>query len=278
MKFTVHTSLFNVIQNSYDVERSIGNWAEFLALMPEFHEIILVVNTSEDNTLQYIKDLAVKYRKQNVNIEVLESSISYSDPAFDGKIKDCGFQASSGDYNILLDADETIGLYTYKSWIRAANQLGESDFDALLIPSIDLFGDFEHATAVGQKWYLVKNRAYLHRGVFAGAIKSNGKIDINRSDTTEVVLGDGSLAKSANIFDLRMTYEQKLEQLRTNQFPFVFHLGALDLDQRIRQNAYWQPIWSQRAGEEVTNIKLSKDQYKDQTAFEHGLKHWTVKQ
>ena len=134
MKFTVHTSLFNIIKNSYDVERSIGNWAEFLSLMPEFHEIILVVNTSEDNTLQYIKDLAIKFRKQNVNIEVLESNIPYSDPAFDGKIKDVGFQASSGDYNILLDGDEVAPLYSTKSWIQAANHLKDSEFDALLIP------------------------------------------------------------------------------------------------------------------------------------------------
>lgn len=277
MKFTVHTSLFNVIKNSYDVERSIGNWAEFLSFMPEFHEIVLVVNTSEDNTLQYIKDLAIKFRKQNVNIEVLESNIPYSDPAFDGKIKDVGFQAATGDYNILVDADEVFSLSNSKSWIQAANQLKDSDFDALLIPSIDLFGDFEHATAVGQKWYLVKNRSYIRRGVFGAAWKDDGHFSIEKSDSTEPIMPDGSLVKSAHIFDPRMTYQQKLEQLKTNQFPFVFHLGALDLDQRIKQNAYWLPVWEARAGEKVNNIKINKDQLKDQTVFEHGLKHWSVK-
>lgn len=277
MKFTIHTSIFNIIKNSYNIERSIENWTEFLSLIPEFHELILVVNTSEDGTLQYVRELAIKYRKYNVTIEVLETDIPYTNPAFDGMIKNHGFQAATGDYNILVDADETIPLYSAKSWIQAANRLKDSDFDALLIPSIDLFGDFEHATAVGQKWYLAKNRSYLHRGVFAGAIKPNGKIEITRSDTTELILADGNLAKSANIFDPRMTYQQKLEQLKTNQFPFVFHLGALDLDQRIKQNAYWLPVWEARAGEKVNNIKINKDQLKDQTVFEHGLKHWSVK-
>lgn len=277
MKFCLHTSIFNVVKMEFDYHRAIDNWSSFLEQFPDYHEINLVVNTSEDDTLNVIKEAAIKYRKTNVVINVIESNIPYSDPAFDGKIKDVGFQASSADYNILLDLDECAPIYSAKSWIQAANQLGNSDFDALLIPSIDLFGDFEHASAVGQKWYLVKNRAYLHRGVFAGAIKANGYINIEKSDTCEILGPDGNLAKSANIFDPRMTYQQKLTELQTNKWPFVFHLGALDLDQRIRQNAYWQPIWSQRAGEEVTNIKLSKDQFKDQSIFKHGLKHWSVK-
>jgi len=277
MKFCIHSSLFNIVRMNFDYHRAIDNWSNFLGQFPDYHEINLVVNTSEDDTLEVIKNAALQYRKTNVVINVIESNIPYSDPAFDGKIKDIGFQNSTADFNILADLDETFALWNYKSWIQAANQLGNSDFDALLIPSIDLFGDFEHATAVGQKWYLAKNRSYLHRGVFAGAIKPNGKIEITRSDTTELILADGNLAKSANIFDPRMTYQQKLEQLKTNQFPFVFHLGALDLDQRIRQNAYWKPHWEARCGEEVTNIKLSKEQFKDQSVFEHGLKHWGIK-
>lgn len=277
MKFCVHSSLFNIVRMNFNYHRAIDNWSYFLEQFPDYHEINLVVNTSEDDTLNVIKEAAIKYRKINVTINVIESNIPYSDPAFDGKIKDVGFQNSTSDYNILFDLDECVPLYSAKSWIQAANQLGNSDFDALLIPSIDLFGDFEHATAVGQKWYLVKNRAYLHRGVFAGAIKSNGKIDISRSDSCEICLPDGSLAKSANIFDPRMTYEQKLTELQTNKWPFVFHLGALDLDQRVKQNQFWLPHWSNRAGEEVTNIKTNKDQYKDQSVFEHKLKHWTIK-
>lgn len=262
---------------NYDQNRAIDNWSTFLSLFPEYHEINLVVNTSEDNTLEVIKESAIKYRKNNVVINVIESDISYSDPAFDGKIKDIGFQNSTADYNILLDLDECAPLYSAKSWIQAANQLDDSDFDGLLVPSIDLFGDFEHATGVGQKWYLVKNRSYIHRGVFVGGIKENGKFAVDKTDTTEPCLPDGNLIKSAHMFDPRMTYEQKLSELKTNKWPFVFHLGALDLDQRIKQNAYWAPVWSARAGEEVTNIKLSKDEYKNQSTFEHGLKHWSEK-
>lgn len=277
MKFCIHSSLFNIVRMNFDYHRAIDNWSNFLGQFPDYHEINLVVNTSEDNTLNVIKEAAIKYRKINVTINVIESNIPYSDPAFDGKIKDIGFQNSTADFNILADLDETFALWNYKSWIQAANQLGNSDFDALLIPSIDLFGDFEHASAVGQKWYLVKNRAYLHRGVFAGAIKANGHINIEKSDTCEILGPDGNLAKSANIFDPRMTYQQKLEQLKTNQFPFVFHLGALDLDQRVKQNIFWKSHWENRAGEPVNNIKLDKSEYKNQSVFEHGLRHWSIK-
>ena len=278
MKFTLHTSFFNVIKNSYNIELATQNWSEFLSLIPGFHEILLVVNTSEENTLQYTKELAVKYRKQNVVIEVLESNFSYTDPAFDGMIKNYGFQQSTGDVNILCDADETIPLYTAKSWLKVGKQLLENkEIDGLLIPSIDLFGSFEKATAVGQKWYMVKNKSYIKRGVFAGAIKADGKIDISRSDSTEATYSDSSLIKSAHLFDPRMTYEQKLKELQSGNWPFVFHLGSLNIEQRIKQNEFWNPVWNNRAGEEVKNIKLKKEEFDNTTTFEHGLKHWSGK-
>ena len=124
---------------------------------------------------------------------------------------------------------------------------------------------------------MVKNKSYIHRGVFAGAIKENGKFDVTKSDSTEPLMPDGNLIKSAHLFDPRMTYEQKLKELQSGNWPFVFHLGSLNVDQRVKQNVYWAPIWNARAGEEVTNIKLSKDEYKNQTTFKHGLRFWSEK-
>lgn len=278
MKFSIHTSLFNVIKMDFDYKSSIDNWSTFLSLIPGYHEINLVVNTSEDNTLEVIKQCAIDYRKQNVVINVIESNIPYSDPAFDGKIKDIGFQESTGDINILCDADEIIPLYTAKSWLKVGNQLMENnEIDGLLIPSIDLFGSFEKATAVGQKWYMVKNKSYIKRGVFAGAIKADGKISVDRSDTTEATYLDGSLIKSAHLFDPQMTYEQKLKELQSGNYPFVFHLGSLNIDQRVKQNNFWKSHWENRAGEPVNNIKLNKEEFNNTSTFEHGLKHWSEK-
>lgn len=278
MKFSVHSSLFNILKMGFDFRSSIDNWATFLSLIPGYHEINLVVNTSEDNTLEVIKQCAIDYRKWNVVINVIESNILYSDPAFDGKIKDVGFQESTGDINILYDLDEVAPLYTAKSWLKIGEQLMENnEIDGLLIPSIDLFGSFEKATAVGQKWYMVKNKSYIKRGVFGGAIKENGKIDISRSDSTEATYSDGSLIKSAHLFDPRMTYEQKLKELQSGNWPFVFHLGSLNVEQRVKQNEFWAPVWSNRAGEEVKNIKLKKEEFENISTFEHGLKHWGEK-
>ena len=278
MKFSVHTSLFNIVKMGFDFRSGLDNWSTFLSLIPGYHEINLVVNTSEDNTLEVIKQCAIDYRKQNVVINVIESNIPYSDPAFDGKIKDIGFQSSTGDINILLDLDETIGLYTAKSWLKIGEQLMENkEIDGLLIPSIDLFGSFERATAVGQKWYLVKNRSYIRRGVFAGAMKENGHFRVEVSDSTEPILPDGNLIKSAHLFDPRMTYEQKLKELQSGNWPFVFHLGSLNIEQRIKQNEFWKIHWENRAGEPVNNIKLKKEDYKDQNCFEHGLRFWSEK-
>ncbi len=278
MKFSLHTSLFNIIKMGFDYRSSLDNWSTFLSLIPGYHEINLVVNTSEDNTLEVIKQCAIDYRKQNVVINVIESDIPYSDPAFDGKIKDVGFQQSTGDINILVDLDECFALYTAKSWLKVGEQLMENkEIDGLLIPSIDLFGSFEKATAVGQKWYMVKNKSYIHRGVFAGAIKENGKINIERSDTCEALMPDGNLIKSAHLFDPRMTYEQKLKELQSGNWPFVFHLGSLNVDQRVKQNNFWKQHWDARAGEDVKNIKLKKEEFDNTSTFEHGLKHWNIK-
>jgi hypothetical protein len=262
----------------FDYKLAFDNWSTFLSLIPGYHEINLVVNTSEDNTLEVVKQCAIDYRKQNVVINVIESNIQYSDPAFDGKIKDIGFQASTGDINILLDLDEACPLYTSKSWYKLGqNLLEQQDFDGFLIPSIDLFGKFENATGVGQKWYMVKNKSCIHRGVFAGAIKENGTFRIDVSDSTEPLYPDGNLIKSAHLFDQSMNYEQKLQELKTGKWPFVFHLGSLNIDQRIKQNEYWSPVWNLRAGEEVTNIKTKKEQFDNISTFEHSLKHWSEK-
>ena len=75
--FSIYSSAFNLIKNKFDYESAIENFCTFA------EEVVIAVNTSEDNTYETLLELSSKYQ----NLKVIPTSFSYGDILFDGKIK-----------------------------------------------------------------------------------------------------------------------------------------------------------------------------------------------
>jgi len=247
MKFSSYTSAFNLIKMGFDWQKSILNYSQFM------DEVIIAINKSEDETFETVSKFVEE--KGISNVILCQCAFDYSDLAFDGKIKNFALQHTSGDIKISCDIDERFPLYQKNLWRRTANYLlSQSEASAYLIPSINLCGDIYHYKDIGYKWYMHKDG--LYRGIVNFAKKQDGKIDTDKSDTCELIDISGNLVKT-------LLFNNSIEDLREGQTPYVFHYWAVDKDQRIKQNDFWQPVWSNRAGKEIDNkINFSKIEIK----------------
>lgn len=109
-----------------------------------------------------------------------------------------------------------------------------------MIPSINLYKDYEHFTTITPKWYMHKSG--LYRGPVNFARKENGYIDTNKSDTCELIDSDGNLVST------KMAHSD-IDSLRTGLHPFVVHTGYLSLENRLlRNHNFWRQHWYTESG------------------------------
>jgi hypothetical protein len=206
-------------------------------------EVVVAINTSEDGTFEIVSKFLEE--KGISNVILCQCAFDYSDLAFDGKIKNFALQHTSGDIKISCDIDERFPLYQKDLWRTVGEYLlSQNEVSAFLIPSINLCGDIYHYKDIGYKWYMHKDG--LYRGIVNFAKRQDGKIDTDRSDTCELIDANGNLVQT-------LKFDNSIEGLREGQTPYVFHYWAVDKDQRIKQNEFWQPVWSNRAGKEIDN-------------------------
>ncbi len=255
MKIEIYGSAFSLISNSFDYKSALNNFCNFA------DRVTVAVNTSNDGTFEALSQYKTDNKIEHLNL--VQCDYSYDSIDFDGQIKNFALQNTFYRGLVLLDLDEFIPLSQKPLWIQYAEQLYDSDFEALMIPSINLCGSFNTYKDIGHKFYLHKRG--LRRGIVNYAKLPNGKIDINLSDSTELVNNSNNLPKIA-------TFPNDLESLKTGNIPYVFHQWAVNYDQRVRQNEFWKPVWENRAGRKVDNIILSKSDLEKISVFQHGLK------
>ncbi len=271
--FSIITSAYNVNKMKFDWQNAIENWVEFLE---EAGEIIIAVNKSEDDSLKaiqdFIKDVKRRSPYNQLIINVIDANIDYNDPEFDGKLKDLALSKATYPYVILLDLDERIVPGTKSSWHYFANKLSMDErIDGWLVPVINLHHDLKNYSNMGFKWYLHKNSKNIKRGVVKWAYREDGSIDITKSDTTEAIYRDsGELIRARHVIMSELPDFIKVSQLQSGNTPFVYHLGTLDIQQRIRQNAFWEPVWRNRDKSEV-NTQKTEQQLKAMPYFPHNL-------
>lgn len=261
--FSIYCSAFNVNEMSFDYSTALGVFNAFA------EEVVIAVNTSRDGTLETLH----KHKRINNlhKLKIVETSFDYNDLAFDGKIKNVALQECTKDFCIGLDLDEFIPWSALDNWKETAKFIGESeDFNSVLIPSIDLYYSYKHAKNVGFKWYLHK-REGMQRGVVNFAKLDNGKIDIEKSDTCELLDKNGNLTRSLLACPINYSTEEKLNFIKKEGAPYVFHTGWLNKEQRLKQNKFWKPVWENRAGREVNNIIEKVEDFGEIKYFEHGL-------
>lgn len=248
--------MISIYTSLYNTKAGIFDWRPALLRFREFADE-LVVATTKNNDDSY-KELQPFCDQHDIKLVITEKSLNDYD--FDGYLKNAALQQCSQDFCILLDVDEIIPHSTKRLWLTYCNFLRNSNFDVFAIPSVNLCGSEEEYRDINYKFYLHKNHIGLERGIVNFAKKDNRKINVKLSDTTEI-LKDGNLPKIAYL-------PKELNQLQTGEIPYVLHYWGVNKEQRIKQNEYWAPVWSNRAGEEIdTKIDFSSIK-----VYKHGLK------
>lgn len=259
MKISLYTSAFNIILCNFNIYQYIVHAVNFA------DEIVIAVNTSKDKTLEILKSYQADYS----SLKLIETDFSYNDPLLDGRIKNAALQATTGDLKVQLDLDEYIPIDSKIDWLRLGELFLKSDYQAVMVPVLDLYKDSQHIKNLGVKWYMHKG------GLFRGPVNfgklENGHVDINKSDTTELIDANGNLVDSTHIIDPKLPIDYKLELIKKLNLPFVVHTGYLDLENRIHRNkVFWKEHWSIEAGQEV-DIPINIERLENEPYIEHGL-------
>ena len=266
MKISVYSSLFNIESGLFDLEDALLNWSKYA------DEIVIATFEDEKNSIV----TAIKHTAEAISFKgdikvVVKKDTNLDDPLFDGKLKNAALQACSNEIVIQQDFDERIG-GEKGYWKGLAETIIQFKIPVgCYIPVIDLYKDLDHYKSVGRKWYIHTKKG-TRRGVVNFAIRPDGTVDIDKSDTCELINHNGDLFTS--VADLRFETETQNGKLNT-QFPHIIHLGYLDLEKRIENNKFWSEIWSARNGKKVEVAHDLNTLEKENEARPHGLeKEW----
>lgn len=267
---TIYTSAFNII-GLFDYEYTLDNFCNFA------ENVVIAVNKSKDNTLIKLQELAHSYR----NLHIIESNISYSDPLLDGKVKNEGLKYAEllpGEYLCGLDLDEEIYNQDINKWVYFADLfIKYYNYEALLIPSVNLWGDrdsvrWDEQTNKAYKWYIHKKG--LSRGPIKQGLTSDGFLDISVSDGAEIINKDMSLARTIridqdldNITDCAEYYAKVKEQ-----YPYIIHNSFLDFNKRLKKvDSFWKEQWKMCSNRENVDIIDKLEDFGKYKTEKHGL-------
>lgn len=273
---SIYSSFFNVHSMSFEWKAALANWLEFLG---GGGQLVVVVNISTDDTLKLLREWVALYKLEHpmvhTSIDIIDAAISYDDPEFDGKLKALALSHCVQPYCILLDCDERVIPSQRRRWNELAAQLEKDPrTDGFLIPVVDLVHDDYHYKSIGSKWYLHRNSPNITRGVVQWAYKPDGSIDTTKSDTCELIYKDTrQLIRADHLVTPGFPHFMTASQLASGETPFVYHLGWLDKQQRLKQSAFWRPHWANRAkgGEEAAATLLELEGIR---GYAHQLLSW----
>lgn len=252
---SVYTSAFNILANKFPYETYLKYAIQFA------DEVVIAVNKSTDNTIDVLRQS---------NCKIVECDIPYDDPLLDGKIKNIALQNTTQPIKVQLDLDEYIPTSQRMLWrILGEQLLNDHNVSALFLPVIDLYKDMDHCKSINAKWYM--HKAGLFRGPVNFGKLNNGHVDINKSDTCELIDQNGNLIPAISLMR-NGTIAEKLFYIKSQNLPFVIHTGYLDLTTRIlRNHQFWKQHWSIEAGQPVDNVPMSIEEINDEIYVEHGL-------
>ncbi len=262
MLISSYSAGFNLVKNGFDIKDYLDNMFYYV------DEAVVALNTSEDNSLEVLN----KYKSDTGrNLKIVETNFSYDDPFCYGKIVNAALQFCSGDIMCLRDFDERNG-GAKENFYKLCQTLSWSpDYKACFSPVINLYGDYSKYIDCNKKWYFHKKG--LFRGPVKFGIKDSGLPDYNKTSTDELIDYKGELVPS---FDLTSEFETSgILSYMKNGHPFVYHLGYVDFNERVkRNNEFWIPFWEKATGGDKNNHATDIKQLENKETFEHGLRLW----
>ena len=136
---TIYSSSFNILAHKFDYEFALKGFCDF------GDEVVIAVNTSNDGTLEALKEWKKNHGANHLRL--IETSVSYDNPHFDGLIKNAALQATTLPRKVHLDLDEIIPFRQKSNWEAMFKDMEDGKYmgaKALLVPSLDLYGDHLH--------------------------------------------------------------------------------------------------------------------------------------
>jgi len=130
---SIYSSAFNIVKLRFDYSESLKTFCNF------GDEVIIAVNSSVDNTLEALSQW--KLDNGASHLKIIKTDFSYEDPLLDGKIKNAALKATTLPCKSGFDLDERPVLRLKNRWVEKFKELQKSPYKALLIPSLDLYGD-----------------------------------------------------------------------------------------------------------------------------------------
>ncbi len=244
IKYSLYSSAFNVIDNQFDYESHIDNFCEFIK---DDGEVVIMINKSVDDSYERIRALKSKYS----NLVVFGSNVSYDDPGMDGQIKNLALQETEETpIKIHMDLDELLVLSQRPAFEAVCSSLLNSNYQAAMVPVINLYKDLYHYKDIGFKWRIHKEG--LYRGVVNFAKNPDGTHDITKSDGCELIDSNGNLVNSAYLIDPSYSDVNKLDFIRQYDVPYILHCGLIDLKKKvIRNKNFWANHWKVESGRDV---------------------------
>ena len=266
MKTSIYTSLFNYDSDKFDLFGAFKNWSQYA------DEIVIA--TFEDQ----VKDLLVIVESEMLGLlNIPEFQIvsctdtSLDDPLFDGKLKNAALQACSNEFVIQQDMDERIG-GDIEQWNTLKYVLKNRQAPlAAMVPVIDLYKDYNHYKGVGGKWYLHLKKG-SNRGPVNFAKREDGSLDINKSDSCELIDELGNLVPYFVDSRFAEPFTNKEVEIFNLSMPHIIHLGYLDLTKRAEHNKFRKKCWEAMEGKPVEVATTIEALEKENTYFAHKLK------
>lgn len=244
MPVSIYQTAYNLIQNSITGwEKSIINSCQFA------DEVILAVNTSDDDTDSAIRDVLWEYK----NWKIVPANFSKLDPFWDGRMKNLALQNCSHDWKIQKDCDETIPVWQRPLWDNAFMQLQFSGRKVLAVPSVDIYKDENHYKSINYKTY--GSIGQLWRGPAGNALKQGYFINTQFSDGTELINENfqAEPAISSGLLDLA--------DLESGNSIYVLHWGYLNIQERIaRTKSFWGAHWLTESDGTLPAHKIHNDE------------------
>ncbi len=261
MNYSVFSTFFNAIKYKFDYKGALDNWVTFAS------DISIAVNTSEDETFDAIESYAME---RGYPVSLVRTAFDFkTDGLAYGKIENAAMQNCKGDILIQQNGDERWRADPDVMDMLAMRLYANPGLQAYFVPTIDLYGSKDQYLNLGKKWYICKPGNF--RGPVNFGFKADGRIDYNKSSSDELTDRSGNLVPTMDLLpDLSI---ETLREYVKFGMPISYHLGYLNLENRLDRSIWWKDYWTRTTGDENKHPS-TMEELAARATKPHGLPLW----
>ena len=266
IKSSIYTTAYLLNKNNF---KFLDNLIKFSKFANE-----VVIASCEDGLVDGSEQLILDFIKYNdlYNVDFyISHDINFSQNTFDGALKNFALQNTKNEIKLQFDLDESPVLSQKPIWDHVYEDLINSNYDAVFIPSIDLYGSEKYIRKnhkIGQKWRI--HKAGLYRGVVNFAKNNDSSFDTEKSDSCELLNSFGNLVNTINITPPELLMPENSKML-AKDYLYTIHHGYLNLGYRANINkTWWQQKWRERTNKEI-NVTIDIKKLESEDLIEHNL-------